>query len=234
MPGTLRAAIDMIDTAYDEKMIKSALKTFAASTGFERFAYLQTEGTEIRTFNSYPPEWQDVYLVNQYSIIDPVVTEAKRRMQIFSWSADNWPARGPSDLRRFRDQAVEHGIRSGITIPVEGSFNTTIMLTFASSNSSADPSALGNSVKVIQMVLAIHYRLKFLARGTILAPKRMLSPRESVCLTWSTKGKFMHEIADLTGINPRTVQHYMDSARLKLEARTLQQLVAIAKDRGLV
>ncbi|QPB24814.1 autoinducer binding domain-containing protein [Rhizobium sp. 007] len=234
MDGDLRSLIDMAEAAHDERMIKSALKSFAISSGFERFAYLQTAGAEIRTFNSYPVGWQDIYLVSQYSLIDPVVTEAKRRMQMFSWTADDWPARGNSELKRFRDQAIEYGIRSGVTIPVEGSFGSTMMLTFASSEKNADISKLQDRQKAIQAVMAIHYRLKIIAAATIVAPKRLLSPREAMCLMWAAKGKNGPETAMLTGINPRTVQHYLDSARRKLEAATVPQLVAIAKDHGLV
>jgi LuxR family transcriptional activator of conjugal transfer of Ti plasmids len=224
----------MAEAAHDERMIKSALKSFANSSGFERFAYLQTEGAEICTFNSYPDDWQDVYLGSQYSRIDPVVTEAKRRMEMFAWTADDWPARGTSELKRFRDEAIEHGIRSGVTIPVEGSFGSTMMLTFASSEKKVEFSKLRDAQKAMRAVLTIHYRLKIIAAATIVAPKRLLSPREAMCLTWAAKGKNAPETAMLTGINPRTVQHYLDSARRKLEAATVPQLVAIAKDHGLV
>ncbi|NEJ81520.1 LuxR family transcriptional regulator [Rhizobium leguminosarum] len=234
MNDALRNLIDTIEAAHNERMIKIALKSFANTYGFERFAYLQTEGAEVRAFNSYPEEWQDIYLGNQYSRIDPVVTEAKRRMEVFSWTADDWPARGTSELRRFRDQAIEHGIRSGLTIPVEGSFGSTMMLTFASSTQTADVSELHDAQKAIQAVLAIHYRLKIIAATTIVAPKRLLSPREATCLMWAARGKSAPETAMLTGINPRTVQHYLDKAREKLEAATVPQLVAIAKDHGLV
>ncbi|MDR9776133.1 autoinducer binding domain-containing protein [Rhizobium hidalgonense] len=234
MDGDLRSLIDMTEAAHDERMIKSALKTFAHACGFDRFAYLQTEGLEIRTFNSYPEEWQGVYLEGHYSRIDPVVTEAKRRMEMFSWTADDWPARGTSELRRFRDQAIEHGIRSGVTIPVEGSFGSTMMLTFASSAPTADVSKLRDAQQAIRAVLVIHYCLKIIAATTIVAPRRLLSPREAMCLMWAAKGKSAPETAMLTGINPRTVQHYLDKAREKLEAATVPQLVAIAKDHGLV
>ncbi|MDH4440760.1 MAG: autoinducer binding domain-containing protein [Rhizobium sp.] len=234
MDGDLRSLIDMTEAAHDERMIKSALKAFAHACGFERFAYLQTTGSEIHTFNSYPVEWQGVYIDSHYSRIDPVVWEAKTRMEIFPWTADNWPSRGSSELRQFRDRAIDHGIRSGVTIPVEGSFGSTMMLTFASSAQTADGSKLQDSQKAVRAVLGIHYRLKIIAATTIVAPKRLLSPREAMCLMWAAKGKSAPETAMLTGINPRTVQHYLDKAREKLEAATVPQLVAIAKDHGLV
>lgn len=234
MDGDLRSLIDMTEAAHDERMIKSALKSFANSHGFERFAYLQTEALEIRTFNSYPEEWQDIYLGSHYSRIDPVITEAKRRMEAFSWTADDWPARGASELRRFRDQAIEHGIRSGLTIPVEGSFGSTMLLTFASSEKKAENAKVLDAQKATRAVLTIHYRLKIIAATTIVAPKRLLSPREAMCLMWAAKGKSAPETAMLTGINARTVQHYLDKAREKLDAATVPHLVAIAKDHGMV
>lgn len=234
MEGRIRSLIDMTEAAHDERMIKGALKIFAHACGFERFAYLHTEGLDLRTFNSYPEDWQGVYLKSRYSRIDPVVTEGKRRMELFSWTADNWADRGSSELRRFRDQAVDHGIRSGVTIPVEGSFGSTMMLTFASSALTADGSKLEASQEAIRAVLAIHYRLKIIAATTIISPKRVLSSREATCLMWATKGKTAPETAMLTGIKSRTVQHYLDKAREKLEAATVPHLVAIAKDHRLV
>lgn len=234
MDSDLRSLIDMTEIAHDERMIKSALKTFAHSCGFERFAFLRKEGLQIRTCNSYSEEWQGVYFKSRYSLIDPVIIEAKRRMDMFSWRADDWPARGSSELRRFRDQAIKHGIRSGVTIPVEGSFGSTMMLTFASSAQSADISKLRDPRKAVHAVLAVHYGLKIIAASTILAPKRLLAPQEAMCMMWAAKGKTAPETARLTGIKARTVQHYLDKARRKLGAATVPQLVAIAKDHGLV
>ncbi|WP_244423894.1 autoinducer binding domain-containing protein [Phyllobacterium sp. YR531] len=52
-----------------------------------------------------PPEWHDSYFANRYSRVDPVVT-AKRRRALF--------------------------VRSGVTVPVEGSFGSILILTLAS------------------------------------------------------------------------------------------------------
>lgn len=48
------------------------------------------------------------------------------------------------------------------------------------------------------------------------------------------KGKNGPETAKITGIKPRTVQHYLDNARRKLGAQSVPHLVAIARDHGLV
>lgn len=232
--GVIRSLFDMLEAAQDDQMIKGAIKNFAQSCGYDRFAYLQAEGLEVKTFNNYPEPWSQIYLASNYSNIDPVVTTAKRRRETFPWKAEDWPDRGVSPLRRFRDEAIDHGIRSGVTIPIEGSFGSTLMLTFASSAKSVNVAARLDPKIAVQIVLAVHYRLRMIAKSTIIAPKRMLSPRECACLTWSSKGKNTLETAMLTGINARTVQHYLDSAREKLDAKTVPHLVAMAKDRGIL
>nr|WP_115422190.1 autoinducer binding domain-containing protein [Sinorhizobium sp. M14] len=215
-------------------MIKTALKHFAHMHGYERFAYLQTDGFQVKTFNSYPGPWERDYLKSGYSTLDPVVIEARRMREIFGWAADDWPARGSSDLRRFRDEAIDHGIRSGVTIRVEGSYGSAIMLTFSSPEKNAGVSEALDSKKALQLLMAIHYQLRAVAARSTLNPKRALSPREMLCLMWSAKGKKVEEIAIITGIKPRTVQHYLDQARHKLGADSVPHLVAIAKDRRLV
>lgn len=234
MKGSLIALLEMIEAARNERMIKYVLKNFANDHGFERFAYLRAVGKDVTTVNNYPASWQSVYIDSHYSIIDPVVTEAARRGTVFSWTADDWPAYGFSAARRFRDEAIDHGIRSGVTIPAVGTFGARLMLTFASSKNSADVATLFTPQDAIQALLAVHYRLGSLSGGAGSKHERHLSPRESICLRWIAQGMLFHEIADLTHINPRTVQHYLDNARKKLEARTLPQLVSIAKDEGLL
>jgi LuxR family transcriptional activator of conjugal transfer of Ti plasmids len=229
-----QAFLDAVDAAYDKRMVSQATKSFATSIGYERFAYLQTQGFDIKTINTYPDAWTATYLEQRFSTIDPVVIEAKRRKKPFSWSADGWSARGSSELRRFRKDAISHGIRSGMTIPVRGSFGSTIMLTFASSNASGPESICVNPEVAIQAALAIHYRLRILSAGHVVPPSRVFSSKEAICVTWAAKGKKAHEIASIVGISERTVQHYLDSARQKLGAETVQHLTALATARGMI
>ena len=234
MSDHLRSFIDRLEAACDEQMIKSALKHFAHMHGYERFAYLQTDGFQVKTFNSYPGPWERDYLKSGYSTLDPVVIEAKRMREMFEWTADDWAARGRSDLRRFRDEAIDHGIRSGVTIRVEGSYGSAIMLTFSSPEKKAGISGALDSKKALQLLMAVHYQLRAVAAKATFNPKRALSPRELLCLVWASKGKKGEEIAIITGIKARTVQHYLDQARDKLDAVSVTHLVAIAKDRRLV
>ncbi len=57
--------------------------------------------------------------------------------------------------------------------------------------------------------------------------------RAKWCALCGQRGEDTLETAMLTGIKARTVQHYLDEARKKFDAKSVPQLVAIAKDRGL-
>ncbi len=234
MNEKLCALVDMLDVAADQQTVKSALKNFCASIGYERFAYLQTEGSDVRTMNTYPNRWESAYLEESFFKVDPVVTDAKRRREAFFWSSDEWSVRGSSPVKNFRDCALEHGICSGLTIPVDGSFGSTIMLTFASEDRKKNNPSKFDAGRAAQAVLAVHYKLQMIDAQIAKPSSRILSARETMCLKWAAKGKSAPETAVLSGINPRTVQHYLDSARRKLDAATVPHLVAIAKDRGLI
>lgn len=233
MDTAFRAFLDLIDTAQDETAIRQITKNFAVSIGYERFAYLQLVGTDMKTFNTYAKSWEDEYFEKELSRVDPVVSEAKRRMTVFPWSADNWSSRS-SDLRHFRDAAISHGIRSGITIPIPGSFGSTIMLTFASSSVQSAAAACLSPEAGIQAALAIHYQLRAISAGRIVTPKNVFSSKEAVCVTWSAKGNGTAEIAGIMGITQRTAQHYLDSARRKVGAVNIQHLTALATKYGLI
>lgn len=235
MDEQLQSLINALDVAIDERMIESAMKSFTIACGYERFAYLQAAGGEIKTFNSYPAEWQTIYFANRYSSLDPVVTTAKRNKKSFAWSADAWLRRDqPKEEKQFRSEAIMFGIRSGVTIPIEGSFGSILMLTLASSQPHGDATILEDSGRAEKAVLYIHHRLRTVAQRSLSMPKLLLSPMELVCLKWSAKGKYMPVIAELTNKRHRTVQYYLDSAREKLEATNLNHAIGRAKDLGIL
>ncbi|MBV8470731.1 MAG: response regulator [Burkholderiaceae bacterium] len=71
----------------------------------------------------------------------------------------------------------------------------------------------------------IEARLCGVARLNVWAKSILLSEREIEALTWSARGKTSAEIADLTGMAKRTVDHHLDSARAKLGVATRVEAV---------
>ncbi|MCC8962923.1 autoinducer binding domain-containing protein [Bradyrhizobium sp. Pear76] len=86
LDGQLQALMDAIDLARDERSIRNAIKKFTVSSGFDRYAYIHINADDVVALSDYPAEWQNLYLAKHYTIIDPVVTTAKRSMRMFAWS----------------------------------------------------------------------------------------------------------------------------------------------------
>ncbi|MCX8570866.1 autoinducer binding domain-containing protein [Aminobacter sp. MET-1] len=235
MDGQITALIDALDISKDQRSIRGALKSFSLACGYERFAYFEITSKEISTINSYPLEWQHDYLRNQFARIDPVVTTAKRLMQVFTWSVQDWPSRClTTEEKRFRSMAKEYGLCSGLSIPVLGSYGSILMLSLTSARQKSLLPTSANVARAEQAVLYVHHRLRAISDSDLMSCSLTLTSQEAVCLKWAAKGKYMREISIITNLQYRTVQFYLDNARKKLDAANLVQAVSIAKDKGII
>ncbi|MBN8955818.1 MAG: autoinducer binding domain-containing protein [Rhizobiales bacterium] len=217
--------------AQDERAIKQALRNFTAAVGFDRFAYLNIRAGDVHALSNYPAEWQHTYLDKNYAAIDPVVTIAKRAMQPFAWSQEEHAA-STSEAVRFFGEAADFGIRSGVSIPVRGGFGRTALLTLASDRPCAD-AEVRNAIHAITTVAFVHVHLNRLVRAPHSATV-VLTPRQSLCLSWASMGKTMDEIADLLGISERAVRFYVKGARDRLGATNTTHAVRLAVEQGLI
>lgn len=231
----VHALIDAIELSRDEHAVRNALKKFVADCGFERYAYLHPGPTGAGVSTDYPSEWRETYLRNRYASIDPVVTRAKRLKAPFSWSTEDLhPRRRSSEERRFFAEATDFGIRSGLTIPLQVSFGTVAMLTLASDRLSSETSRLHDANRAATAVAFVHAKLSMLSDLSVEEAKTRLTSQEATCLTWSSLGKYMPEIAAILGIEHRTVQYHLDNVREKLGAINLPHAVRIAFSRKLL
>lgn len=229
-----RALLDMVDTAVNPGAVSQAIRFFALDNGFENHAYLSLEGSAARYLGDYPQAWEQIYLRESLSKVDPVVARARQENGVFSWSASDWLRSSAGTLRHFAGRAIDHGISHGLSVSTRASFDRQLILTLARSDSECRPPADRDLQDALSVVLALHYRLRELGEPGPVLHGTPLSSRELLCLTWAAKGKGTPEISILTGLSARTVQHYLDAARLKLGAATVAQLVAISKDTKLI
>lgn len=235
MRERFRSLVDALDAANHEAVIKRAVSDFAADMGFERYAFVHTTGGQLETCTNYPHSWLRLYFDKGLSRVDPVIEKAKRLKSAFYWCVDDWDNPIHSEeVRAFGKCARVHGLRSGFTVPVQGSYNRTYMLTLARDGVKPNHPILQDPVALASAVFALHYRLVAVANGAFIFPRTMLSPREAVCLKWSSRGLHAPEIADVLNVGTRTVQDYLDKARAKLKASTVAHAVALGKDQKIL
>lgn len=60
-----------------------------------------------------------------------------------------------------------------------------------------------------------------------------LSQQEKICLKWAAAGKTSFEVGTILSISPRTVDHHIYNACLKLGVHTRQAGVVMAMELGL-
>jgi len=228
----LNDLMEASDLAQDERSIKQALRNFTTAVGFNRFAYLNVRAGDVRALSTYPTEWQHAYLDNNYATIDPVVTIAKRTMQPFIWSQDGNAGTAP-ETKRFFGDAADFGIRSGVSIPVQGGFGRMAMLTLASDRPTVDFAEIRNVAHAITAVAFVHVHLNRLTSAHRITTIE-LTPRQSLCLAWASMGKTMDEIADLLGISERSVRFYIKGARDRLGATNTTHAVRLAVEQHLI
>ena len=77
-------------------------------------------------------------------------------------------------------------------------------------------------------ILSYHLHNTILRTNGVGASKISLSPRETECLTWVSRGKTVWETATILSISERTVRFYLDLARHKLNATNITHTVARA------
>ncbi|MFT4118319.1 autoinducer binding domain-containing protein [Bradyrhizobium sp.] len=234
MDSLLQGLIDAIDVAHDERSIRNAIRNFTVASGFDRYAYIHVHADDGVAFTDYPAEWQKIYLDRHYTVIDPVVTTAKRNMRMFAWSAEDLAGRRSSrEIRQFFSEAIDFGIRSGVSIPIRTSYGRTAMITLATDRRRVEMPPW-DPMQAALALAYVHVHLSMAAGASLKAGEVSLSTQEATSLSWSSHGKSMQVIAELLGIKPRTVQFYLDNARDKLGASNLQQAVRIAMEKKLI
>lgn len=229
--------IDAIQTADDEHAFGRIATRLTQQLGFRWFAYLRLAGDTPTLISSYPKSWTDRYFDLDYQNLDPVVQRARREYDLFDWNGEPRAA-GTRKQRRFFDEAMTFGIKSGLTVPIKAGFGQMAAFTLAA-DYHAPPldTFVAESKDIIQLVglyFHIHLTTKSKARAGLSAGKPLLTQRERQCLTWTARGKTVADIAALVGISRRTAVFHLENARRKFGASSITQCVAEAMRRGLL
>jgi LuxR family transcriptional regulator, activator of conjugal transfer of Ti plasmids len=233
-------AIEMVDelsTASTEHDFLSIATRTARQLGFRYFSYFGFELTEPLLLSTYPRLWTGRYLAQNYQRIDPVIRRSRVARQGFYWDATLPSEPLTRSQRQFFSEALDFGIRNGVTIPIHVGFGQVAALTLAGDEQARDFSAYVHEalddLHFIALSYQFHARANFhykLEDGD--AP--LLTQRELQCLTWLASGKTMSETGAILNISERTVRFHLDNVKAKLSVSTVAGAVHEAAQRGLL
>jgi DNA-binding CsgD family transcriptional regulator len=177
----------------------------------------------------YPEDWMRHYQANNYQDIDPIRKEVMLSQRIFTWEKTNHYQPYNTKESRMMHEAEDAGLRDGVAVSLQNTFNEIVAFGFASSSGGVELSTETLcSLKLLSIQFYDCYqRLKSL-RPT--AGFRVhLTNREKEILQWVAQGKSNTVIGDILNISERTVNFHLQQAYQKLHtcSRTTAVLKAI-------
>jgi DNA-binding CsgD family transcriptional regulator len=202
--------------------------------GFRMFAYLSFVPGEnidkVLALTTYPSTWVKSYCSNRYDRIDPVIARSVSTTLPFTWSIHGGRSGLTQRQRRFFDDADDHGIRHGFTIPIHDRNGKTASLTLATSGERSEiESRLETHQHALHLIaIYLHAWIRRAQPTSERALRPMLTHREITCVQWAARGKSATDIAQILRIKPRTVVFHIENAKQKFGVATLQQAIAHA------
>jgi LuxR family transcriptional regulator len=206
------------------------LAAIVADLGFEYCAYVltipfSTAKPDVIWSCTYPTQWLEYYLRNEYYDSDPLLQQALRDFRPVAWTESAFDTHP-----QFWEGARAFGVRHGWTLATHGKFMTTGILALARSQQPVTSSELADKeMKLVWLSHLIHGLLTT-AEAKMLSPESayQLTEREREVLRWSAVGKTADDIGRILGISERTVTFHITSSLSKLDVINKTQAVAKA------
>jgi len=191
------------------------------------------EGIFVR--HTYGPEWEKIYLDNNYFNIDPVIRHSLISITPTDWA--QFKNSGSQEEKAFWARAYDHGVGSqGISFTVRGRLGETGIFSANKNlcNGSWDTYKHTHMSDMQMVATYFHGKIVELQEKHPQAKSDTLSSRELECLKWCSAGKSYWETSVILGISERTVNFHMTTVRQKLNAMTNAQAVANAIHQGII
>ncbi|WP_353000474.1 autoinducer binding domain-containing protein [Mesorhizobium sp. M0808] len=204
MQDVFHRFVEQLADSADTTDLRNALAEAASSLDLPCFAYLFPSlrpGRKTDLFSNYPQLWTSHYLHRRYEEVDPVIHQARRRQETFSWDAHGGGLGLSTLQRQLLDEATQFGIRCGFTISIHDRRGLFAALTFASDE--RQPlffrmiDRYERALQLIAIFFHIHARRK-LSDGRVV-DGIALSRREIECLKWAARGKSAWDIGHILG-----------------------------------
>jgi len=233
----------LIAAARREEPLLTCIKSVTENLGFDSFLYAASampkpDHEELAyVFTTQSAEWVARYDQMAYVEVDPRVLVNQDSAIPMIW--DQASVRGKGARQdAFLDDALAHGIASGVSFMFHGAHNSHVLVALNSHVRFHDPIRLQAITRNLPDVIMFgHYFHEIFMRGVFekgikpLTAGAPLSKRERECLRLAARGLTTDDIALKLEIRARTVQFHFDNVRSKLGAANRQEAIAIAAHR---
>jgi LuxR family quorum sensing-dependent transcriptional regulator len=205
-------AIDEVRTA-DE--IKARFQRFIEGLGFSSvICFNVPEPGEMLErcihLSTRPQGWIDHYTQRGYVRFDPVVLEARRTRDPYTWSEVlTRREMGPAE-RLIQSEREEAGLKDALVVPIFEANGGTGMVSIAGER------PMSKDVRHTLELAGILTHNRLIALGRANRPiEGLLTPREIECLRWAADGKSDWEIGQILLISAKTVNYHIENSKRK-------------------
>jgi LuxR family quorum-sensing system transcriptional regulator ExpR len=193
-----------------------------------RYTYMvinKRNPVDIFIVTSYPNEWADFYITNNYQHITVL-----------------------SDLKSSKICALskKYNIVNGFTFVLHDNMNNLAMLSLIlddEAQKGLEGRVVDDRERLQMLLIETHEKMLTLSQKKNHQPDRkrvetpakdIFSPRENEVLHWASMGKTYHEVALIIGITPRTVKYHMGNVVKKLGVINAKQAIRLGVELELI
>lgn len=222
--------------------IGDAVAEIADDFGLKKYAYFAVpywpRGIEdYCLMSSYPREWTDHYIANEFERVDPVIRTAMTSLLPFFWGPGEHIEPKTSKEKKLFREAKEFEIEFGWTVPIHDAMGRIGSLNFCCGGDLDEFRAIIQQNQHELHLIAIY--LHSAVGNQDIKPLSLqrfplLSTREIECLEWASRGKSRRDTAAILGVSPATVKFHLENAIRKLEVATTRQACVKAALMGLI
>lgn len=218
----------------------------SARHGFNHAAYAVRlrgqPGSDRRNyynFSDFAPEWGKTYDIlcnDRIAERDARVLHVRAGMPSTAWNVEGRVGFTETTIGQLASSilrsAGEHGITSGITVPIGAPGVNWSFMTFTTDGTKDLRDLLPTLPSLTYFASCLHVAMARLQRWDDKRPD--LSERELEVLHWAAVGKSSWEISMILGISERTVNFHLYQAAHKLNVRGRRAACARATALGLI
>jgi LuxR family transcriptional activator of conjugal transfer of Ti plasmids len=211
MLGYLAESSSEVDL--NRQLVKICENFFIDKFAIARFFDSGYQSRSIECFDTYPREWMDHYIKNQYYVHDKVV-ELKRIRLPFSWKIDSLLEELTPPQQHLYREASDFGICKGMVIPLlpnnsEQSLLAILDVVYP------HPDMVHTLSLACQLYWGVKRKLD--AKQTL----NLFTVREKEVLFLKSQGLPIKVVADRLAISESTVIFHIKNARHKLKATSI-------------
>lgn len=184
--------------------------------------------------SNYSAKWRSKYDEENMALDDPTISHCATKSIPLIWTPNIFAGHKQKEMY---EEAAEHGLRSGVTLPIHSPNGELGMLCFVSDlkPDKKSPADLNETIPALTCLRDFigETSLKFM-HASNREESPTLTKRELECLKWSMSGKSSWDIARILACSEATVNFHFTNIRNKFGASTRREAIVKAIRLGIV